>query len=93
MNGWDDATVTLQLLSDFEGEALNVALLVPEAIRVTRIVLVGALTDNYGLPGGLADYQHQFEETVRQDGEDTSKCVIALETLEVKAFGDMGQNA
>ena len=29
-NGWDDATVALQLLSHKEGDALNVAQLVPE---------------------------------------------------------------
>ena len=29
-NGWDDATTALQLLSHLEGDALNVALLVPE---------------------------------------------------------------
>ena len=28
-NGWEDATAELQLLSHFEGDALNVALLVP----------------------------------------------------------------
>ena len=30
-NGWDDATTALQLLSHLEGDALNVALLVPES--------------------------------------------------------------
>ena len=30
-NGWDDATAALQLLSHLEGDALNVALLVPES--------------------------------------------------------------
>ena len=28
-NGWDDVTAALQLLSDLDGDALNVALLVP----------------------------------------------------------------
>ena len=32
-NGWDDATAALQLLSYLEADALNVALLVPEARR------------------------------------------------------------
>ena len=92
-NGWDDATVTLQLLSHLDGDALNVALLVPEATRVTQIGLVGALTDHYGTPGGLADYRRQFEKTVRQDGKEPSKFAVTLETLAIKAFGDMGQNA
>ena len=80
-NGWDDATVALQLMSHLEGDALNVALLVPEATRVARICLVGALTDHYGSPGRLADYRRQFEKTVRPDGEDPSKFAVALETL------------
>ena len=32
-NGWDDATAALQLLSHLEGDALNVALLVPVSCR------------------------------------------------------------
>ena len=35
-NGCDDATVALQLLSHLKGDALNVALLVPERSRATR---------------------------------------------------------
>ena len=35
-NGWDDATAALQLLSHLEGDALNVALLVPEVRRATQ---------------------------------------------------------
>ena len=50
-NGWDYYTVALQLLSHLEGDALNVALLVPETQRATRIGLVSALNDHYGLPG------------------------------------------
>ena len=80
-NGWDDATVALQLLSHMEGDTLNVALLVPDAQRPTRIVLVRALTDHYGSPGRLADYQRQFEKTARQDGKDPSIFTIDLETL------------
>ena len=44
--------VALQLLSHLEGDALNVALLVPEVRRATRAELVkfGALTEHYGSP-------------------------------------------
>ena len=66
------------------------ALLVPEATLFTRIGLVGALTDHYGLPGCLADFRCQLKKTVWQDGEDPSKFVVALA---VKAFVDMGLNA
>ena len=83
----------LQLLSQLEGDALNVALLVHEVKRAKRVGLVGALTEHYGSPGRLADYRRQFERTTRQEGEDPSTFAIALETLAVKAFGDMGANA
>ena len=69
------------------------ALLVPESKQATRVGLVGALTAHYGSPGRLADHRHQFERTTRTAGEDPSIFAIALETLEVKAFGDMGQTA
>ena len=85
-NGLDDATVAIQLLFHLEGNALNVALLVLDVKRATRAGLVGALTEHYGSLGRLADYQRQFERTTRQEGDDS----IALKTLAVKAFGDMG---
>ena len=72
-NGWDDATVALQLLSHLEGTALNVALLVPEVKRATRVGLVGALTEHYGSPGWLADYRRQFERMTRQEEDDPSR--------------------
>ena len=36
-SGWDDVTAALQLLSHLDGDALNVALLVPESWRVADI--------------------------------------------------------
>ena len=55
--------------------------------------LVDALTAHYGSPGRLADYRRQFDKTTRTAGEDPSIFAIALGTLAVKAFGDMGQSA
>ena len=52
-NGWDDATAALQLFSHLEGDALNVALLVPESRRASQVGLVGALTAHYGSPGRI----------------------------------------
>ena len=83
----------LQLFSHLEGDALNVALLVPISRRLSRTGLVDALSAHYGSPGRLADYRRQFEKTTRTAGEDPSIFVTALETLAVKAFGDMGQTA
>ena len=92
-NGWDDATAALQLLSHLEGDALNVALLVPVPCRTSRMGLVDTLSAHYGSPGRLADNRRQFEKTTRPAGEDPSIFAIALETLAVNAFGDMGQMA
>ena len=60
---------------------------------MSRSGLVDALTAHYGSPGRLADYRRQFERTTRTIGEDPSIFATALETLAVKAFGDMGQRA
>ena len=51
------------------------------------------MSEHYGSPGKLVDYRRQFEKTTRKAGEDPSIFAIALETLAVKAFGDMGQTA
>ena len=92
-NGWDNDTAALQLFSHLEGDALNVAHLVPLAWRLSRSGLVDALTAHYGSPGRLADYRRQFDRTTRSVGEDPAIFATALETLAVKAFGDMGQTA
>ena len=52
-----------------------------------------ALAAHYGSPGRLEDYRRQFEKTTRTVGEDPARFATALETLAVKAFGDMGQTA
>ena len=92
-NGWDNDTAALQLFSHLEGDALNVTHLVPLARRLSRSGLVDALTAHYGSPGRLADYRRQFERTTRRVGEDPAIFATALETLAMKAFGDMGQTA
>ena len=59
-NGWDSVTAALQLVSHLEGDALNVALLVPTPQRMLSGVLLDALTEHYSSPGRLADYRRQF---------------------------------
>ena len=92
-NGWANDTAALQLFSNLEGDALNVALLVPLSRPLLRTGLVDALTAHYGSPGRLADYRRQFERTTRTMGEDPAIFATSIETLAVKAFGDMGQTA
>ena len=88
-----DATAALQLLSHLQDDALSVALLIPMPLRASRKGLTDALSSHYGSPGRLANYRREFDKTVRKPGEDPSNVAITLETLAVKAFGDMGQTA
>ena len=46
-NGWDDVTAALQLLSHLDGDALNVALLVPESQQAVPEFLINSLSDHY----------------------------------------------
>ena len=69
------------------------ALLIPMPRRASRRELTEALSAHYRSPGRLANYRREFDKTVRKSGEDPSNFAIALETLAVKAFGDMGQAA
>ena len=92
-NGWGDATAALQLLSHLQDDALSVALLIPMPLRASRKELTDTLSSHYGSPGRLANYRREFDKTVRKPGEDPSNFAITLETLAVKAFGNMGQTA
>ena len=92
-NGWGDATAALQLLSHLQDDALSVALLIPMPLRASRKDLTDALSSHYGSPGRLANYHREFDKTVRKRGQDASNFAITLETLAVKAFGNMGQTA
>ena len=84
-NGWGDATAALQLLSHLQDDALSMALLIPMPLRASRKELTDALSSHYGSPPGRL--------AVRKRGEDPSNFAITLETLAVKAFGNMGQTA
>ena len=83
----------LELLSHLQDDALSVALLVPMPLRASRRELTDALSSHYGSPGRLANYRREFDKRVRKRGEDPSNFAITLETLAVKAFGNMGQTA
>ena len=92
-NGWDGVTAVLQLVSHLGGDALNVALLVPASRRVMPGVLLDTLTEHYSSPGRLADYRRRFERIFRRPGEDLSMFAVELETLALKAFGDLNSSA
>ena len=92
-NGWDGVTAALQLVSHLEGDALNVALLVPAPRRVLSGVLLEMLTEHYSSPGRLADHRRRFVRVSRMPGEDPSVFAVELETLAMRAFGDLSSLA
>ena len=56
-NGWTDGTAALELLEHLDGEALNVALLMPEEERAKWEGLSQGLSDYYNSPGRLAVFR------------------------------------
>ena len=88
-NGWDEMTAALQLVAHLDGEALNVALLVPEGQRRRPRVLAETLSAHYTSPGRLAKHRRQFEQMTRPPGEDPAEFAIALETLARRTFVDV----
>ena len=88
-NGWIDVTAALQLLSHLDGDAHNVALLIPESRRVVLGFLIRSLSDHYNSPGRLAEYKCQFQRVVRRPRDDPSIFAIELETLARRAFFDI----
>ena len=88
-NGWDDVTAALRLLSHLDGDALNVALLVPESRRVKPGFLIKSLSEHYNAPGRLAEYKRQFQRAFRGPGDDPSIFATELQTLARRAFMDI----
>ena len=60
-NGWSPDTAALQLFAHLDGEALKLALLMPDRIREHWKDLVDELSAYYYTPGRLAVIRRQFE--------------------------------
>ena len=65
-NGWMDGMAVLQLFAHLGGEALNVALLMPEGEWAHWECLSQGLSDYYNSPGRLAVFRQQFESATRR---------------------------
>ena len=85
--------MALQLFAHLEGEALNVALLMPEDQRDSLDGLSKALSEYYNSPGRLAIFRRNFDNVSRRDGEDPASFATELEILTVRGFGEVGQKA
>ena len=59
-NGWSEGTAALQLFAHLAGEALNVALLMPEEEREN------GLSGYYNSPGRLAVFRRRFESAIHR---------------------------
>ena len=86
-NGWSPDTSALQLFVHLDGEALQVALLLPNKIRDRWKDLVDKLSAYYKTPGRLAVFHH------RRPGSDPATFAMELGMLTLHGFSDMKEKA
>ena len=92
-NGWSTTTAALQLFAHLDGEALHVALLMPDKIRERWKDLVTSLSEYYNTLGRLAVVRRQFENECRRPGLDPATFATELGILAVRGFADMNEKA
>ena len=93
-DGWSEATAALQLFAHLDGEALNVALLMPVEEREHWEDLSNGLSEYYNSPGRLAVFRRRFESASRRLGVDPATFATEFEDSEtVRGFGDMVKRA
>ena len=92
-NGWSPTTAALQLFAHLDGEALNVALLMPVEEREQWTVLARGLSSYFNSPGRLAAVRRRFESASRCQGVDLATFATELGILAVRGFGNMGERA
>ena len=92
-NGWSAATAALQLFAHLDGEALNVALLMPVKEREQWKDLSNGLSEYYNSPGRLAVFRLRFESAGHRPEVDSATLATELGILAVRGFGDMGKRA
>ena len=86
-------TTALQLFAHLDGEALHVALLMPEKVRERWKDLVDGLSEDYNSPGRLAVFWRRFDDACRWSGVDPATFATELGILAVRGFADMGESA
>ena len=90
-NGWSEGTAVLQLFAHRDGEALNVALLMPEEEREKWGGLSNGLSEYYNSPGRLTVFRRRFESAIRRPGVDPATFDTELGILAMRGLGDMGK--
>ena len=92
-NGWSPTTAALQLFAHLDGEALNVALLMPVEEREQWTALARGLSNYFNSPGRLAAVRRRFESVSRRQGVDPATFATELGILAVHGFENMGERA
>ena len=90
-NGWSEGTAALQPFAHLDGEALNVALLMPGEEREKWEGISNGLSEYYNSPGRLAVFRRRIESTIRRPGVDPATFATELGILAVRGFRDMGK--
>ena len=83
----------LQLFAHLEGEALDMALLMPKDVREKWEDLSNGLSEYNNSPGRLAVVRRRFKSMIRWPGMDPATFATELGTLAARGFGDMGKRA
>ena len=91
-NGWSSDTAALQLFAHLDGEAVQVALLMPDRIRQRWKDFVDELSAYYNTPG-LVVFRRQFENVHRRPGLDLATFATELGILALRGFSDMKEKA
>ena len=86
LNGWSEETAVLQLFAHLEGEALNMALLLPKEKRESWPGIVNELSAYYRSPGRLAVLRRRFESAFRRPGLDPATFVTELGILALQGL-------
>ena len=92
-NGWSPTTAALQLFAHLDGEALDVALLMPVEEREQWTAFAKGLSDYLTSPGRLAAVRRRFESASRRPGVDPATFATELGILAVRGFENMGEHA
>ena len=92
-NGWSPTTTALQLFAHLDGEALNVAFLMPVQERERWTAFVRGLSDYFNSPGRLAAVRRRFESVIFHLGVDPATFATELGVLAMQGFDDMGERA
>ena len=90
---WSPTTADLQLFVHLDGEALDVAFLMPVEEREQWTAFVKGLSDYFTSSGRLAAVQRRFESASRRPGMDPATFATELGILAVRGFENMGKRA